>query len=275
MKYLKVGIPILILIVVSLSVFYVFNKPAKLSKHRLIKPESAAVKGQIAIVLDDWGYDPTVLSYLFEIKSPITISVLPNLRYSKQIAEDARKKGYQVMLHLPLESKSNERPEKDTLYCKMDGQELLQRLRQMLASVPGISGVNNHQGSKATEDERIMGIILAELKRERLFFLDSFSTNKSVCSKVSDAIGIRYAKRDIFLDTPPSRLTNEEQRAYIQGQLDKLYRIAGKRGYAIGIGHDRKITIEVLRAAIPQLKKKGIKFVFLSEFVKVKNHENY
>ena len=131
MKYLKVTVLILIAIIVSLSIFHAFNKPAKLYKHRLIKPKSVAVKGQIAIVLDDWGYDPTVLSYLFEIKSPITISVLPNLRYSKQIAEDAKRKGYQVILHLPLESKSNERPEKDTLYCNMDEQEIIQGLRQM------------------------------------------------------------------------------------------------------------------------------------------------
>ena len=81
--------------------------------------------------------------------------------------------------------------------------------------------------------------------------------------------------KEMFLQTAAFQATNERQRAYIQGQLDKLYRVAGKRGYAIGIGHDRKITMEVLKAAIPQLKKKGIKFVFLSEFVKVKNHENY
>ena len=113
----------------------------------------------------------------------------------------------------------------------------------------------------------MMRIILAELKLRNLFFLDSFSTNKSVCSKIAKAIGVRYAQRDIFLDTPSFRLNNKEQRAYIEGQLDKLGRIAIQRGYAIGIGHDRKTTLEVLRDAIPQLEKRGIKFVFLSELV--------
>ncbi len=229
---------------------------------------SAAVRGRIAIVLDDWGYNMTNIPALSDIKDPITISILPNLPYSKQVAEDVKKRGYQVILHLPLESKGNEHPEKDTLYCNMGEREITEKLKQMLTSIPGISGVNNHQGSKATEDARMMSIVLSELKREGLFFLDSFSTNKSVCSKVAKAIGIRYAKRDIFMDMPPSKLQDSELRVYIQGQLDKLCGIAIKKGYAIGIGHSRKVTLDVLRNVIPQLKKKGIKFVFVSELVR-------
>jgi len=184
-----------------------------------------------------------------------------------QIAEEAGMRGYQIILHLPLESKSNEILEKDTLYCAMNKNEITKRLRSILKNVPCISGVNNHQGSRATEDEKMMRIIFSELRKEKLFFLDSLTTNKSVCSMVAKTQGVKYAKRDVFLDLPPSKLKNEELRVYIQGQLDKLYRIAIKRGYAIGIGHNRKVTLSVLKDAMPQLEKKGIKFVFLSELV--------
>ena len=267
-KHYKLIIVVIFLTILSFWVFHNFNKPKKLVKHKVTRPTSIAVRGRIAIVLDDWGYNINNLPALFDIRTPITIAVLPNLPYSKQVAEVAKREGYQVILHLPLESRCGERSEKDTLYCSMNRNEITERLKQILNSVPGISGVNNHQGSKATEDTIMMSIILSELKREGLFFLDSFSTNKSVCSEVAKAIGMRYAKRDIFMDIPPAKLKDSELRAYIQGQLDKLCGIAIKKGYAIGIGHDRKVTLDVLRNVIPQLKKKGIKFVFLSELEK-------
>lgn len=256
-KSYKIALLVLFFITVS---FWIF--------HTLHKPGLVTIRGRVAIVLDDWGYNSTDVPYLLEIKNPLTIAILPNLRYSKQIAEEARKNGYQVILHLPLESKGNEIPEKDTLYCAMNKDEITRRLKLILKSIPEISGVNNHQGSRATEDAKMMRIVLSELKKEKLFFLDSFTTHKSVCSRLAKTIEIRYAKRDIFLDTPHFKLKEEELYAYIQEQLYKLGEIARHRGYAIGIGHDRRITLSVLRDVMPQLEKKGIRFVFLSELVR-------
>ena len=267
-KHYKIIIAVIFLGLLSFWIFHNFNKPKKLAKHKVARPAAIAVSGRIAIVLDDWGYNLTNLSALADIKTPITIAVLPNLLYSKQVAQTVKREGYQVILHLPLESEAGARPEKDTLYCAMDEKEIMQKLKQILNSVPGISGVNNHQGSKATEDVRMMGIILSELKKENLFFLDSLTTNKSICSEEAKATGTKYAKRDVFLDLPSAKFKNEELHAYIKGQVDKLCQMAIKNGYAIGIGHDRKTTLAVLREVIPQLKKRGIRFVFLSELVK-------
>lgn len=280
-KYYKIIIGVVFLVMISLGAFYHFNKTknpispkVKEALYRQgemepsVKLVSAAVSGRIAIVLDDWGYNIKNFYLLSQINDPITISVLPNLRYSKQAAQTAKKEGKQVILHLPLESKSGERPEKDTLYCSMSKKEITWRLYQILNSVPGIVGVNNHQGSKVTEDERMMDIILSELNKRGLFFLDSFTTYKSICRKAAQVIGIKYAKRDVFVDLPPVKLNNEKLHMYIEGQLDKLYEIAIKKGYAVGIGHDRKDTLEVLNEVIPQLKKKGIQFVFISELAK-------
>lgn len=267
MKYYKIIIAVILVAIFSFWIFHNFNKPKKPLKLKTIKPISAVVNGRVAIVLDDWGYNMNNLSALSDINVPITIAVLPNLAHSLEIAQIAKAKGKQVILHLPLESQAGERPEKDTLYCSMDQKEISQRLKAILNSLPGISGVNNHQGSKATEDIRMMSIVLSELKNKKLFFLDSYTTNKSVCQKVAAEIGIKYAKRDIFLDEPASKLGDEELRVYIKGQLDKLSAIAAKRGYAVGIGHDRKTTLNVLKEIIPRLRKKGVKFVFISGLV--------
>jgi polysaccharide deacetylase 2 family uncharacterized protein YibQ len=265
-KYYKTIAFIIVFIIVSFWVFINLNKPGKfIRKKPLVAPQE---KARVSIVLDDWGYNQTDLPLLFQIKSPITIAVLPNLQFSKQVAQSASAHGYQVILHLPLESKSNKSPEKDTLYSNMDNRTLTQSLRQILNSSPGISGVNNHQGSKATEDPRMMRIVLSELKRRKLFFLDSLTTDNSVCAQAAKNAGIKYAQRDIFLDLPSLKLTEQQLRSYIQAQLYKLSQIAVKNGFAIGIGHDRKTTLRVLNDVLPRLEKKGIKLVFVSELEK-------
>ena len=232
-----------------------------------VSPEPAPVKARIAIVIDDWGYDGSVLPLLLKIKSPITIAVIPYHKFSKSIAREAKRKGYQVLLHLPLESRSHIAAEKDTIECSMDEPEMRQKLKVLLKSVPGIVGVNNHQGSKATADLKTMNIVLSEIHKEKLFFLDSHTTSKSICLKAATAIGIQFAQSDSFIDLPPLHFREKEYREYIRKKLDQLSAVALKQGSAIGIGHDLHVTLELLRTEIPKLEEKGIQFVFLSELV--------
>ncbi|MCM8780086.1 MAG: divergent polysaccharide deacetylase family protein, partial [Candidatus Omnitrophica bacterium] len=61
---------------------------------------------------------------------------------------------------------------------------------------------------------------------------------------------------------------NESDPAYIRAQLQELKDLAQSRGWAIGIGHARKATLEVLKEEMPKLQKEGFKFVKISELVK-------
>jgi len=252
--------------ILSSLAFYYFFRQEKPVKPTIQPP--AAVKGRIAIIIDDWGYNLNNARYLQDIKTPITAAVLPGLPYSKTISKIARKNGKQVILHLPLESKANKHPEKNTIYCAMSKNEIVERLNQAIEGVPGISGVNNHQGSKATENMQVMGIILPQLKQKNLFFLDSRTTDESVCAGIAKKSGVRYAKKDVFLDLPSPALKDEKLRIYIKRQLDKLCKIALKNGYAVGIGHDRKDTLRVLNDNLSLLEKNGIKVIFVSEIAR-------
>lgn len=258
----------LIIVIFAILSFLVFRYLPRREKPAEYKPQELTpvlIKGRIAIVIDDWGYSLNNAHYLQDIKEPITAAVLPGLSYSKVISKIARKNGKQVILHLPLESKANMNPEKNTIYCSMSKNEIIEKLNQAIKCVPGIAGVNNHQGSQATENTRVMGVILPELKQKKLFFLDSRTTDKSVCAGIAKKSGVRYAKKDVFLDLPSPVLKGENLRRYIQRQLDKLCQIALKRGYAIAIGHDRKDTLEVLKDNLPFLEEKGIKVIFASD----------
>ncbi|MCX5693253.1 MAG: divergent polysaccharide deacetylase family protein [Candidatus Omnitrophica bacterium] len=225
-------------------------------------------EAQVAFVLDDWGYSLNNIDALFQIDRPVTLAVLPHLRYSKEISDRVIKYGreYDIILHLPLESKSGKFPERDTIRRNMEKNRVLSILRADIESVPGIIGVSNHQGSRATENKEIMKIILEELKKRNLFFLDSRTTPVSVCGNISGKIGLRYAERNVFLDLAQKK-EEKQCRAYIKKQIRELINIAKTRGSAIAVGHDKKLTIEVIKDSIPDIEKENIKIVPLKELV--------
>ena len=138
---------------------------------------------------------------------------------------------------------------------------MLSLLEKDIKSVPGLKGVSNHQGSKATQDKHAMAVILADLKKRGLYFFDSLVTDKSICRQAAAEAQVLYAKRDIFLD-------NENSPEYIEKQMLSLRRAAFKYGSVIAVCHDRKNTITVLNKMMTPLAEEGIQFVYLSEMVK-------
>lgn len=255
-KAYKIATLILSIVVIIESAFLVYlwmRKPKA--------PKVPIIKGKIAIVIDDWGYNLNNFYILEEIKSPLTVSVLPNLAYSRSAAQALHKHGAQVILHLPLEPHEKFRLEKNTILTSMDEETIRNIVRQDLDALYYVRGVSNHMGSRATEDPRTMGIIFSELKKKNLFFLDSLVSPRTVCFSLAKKMQIPFARRDIFLD-------NKEEAGYIRGQIQKLKIRARVYGQAVGIGHDQKTTLEVLREAMPELEKEGYKFVFISELVK-------
>ena len=232
---------------------------ARLAVKKPYFPKKAA--GRVAIVLDDWGYNTRNTDGLLSFKRPLTISVLPGLPFSKRIAQIASANNVEVILHLPLEAHDPQNPaEKKTIYTSMSDKEVLSRLQAAFDSVPYIDGVSNHMGSKATEDKRLMKLVFTEFKKRNLYFLDSLVTNNSVCPEVARQTGIKFAERSVFLD-------NINEAGYIKGQLRQLLSAAKQKQTAIGIGHDRALTLKVLKETAPEFQRDGVEFVYLSELV--------
>ena len=230
---------------------------------------STRPKGYIAFVIDDWGYNNRYMDVVAEIDRPLTIAILPNLRYSRYVAEEVKKNNelHDIILHLPLESKTDLTPETDTIRTSMEENEMLEILENDIDNIPGIVGISNHQGSKATEDKRIMEIVFKKLKEKDLFFLDSLTTSRSVCSEAAREVGIRYAKRNVFLDIT-DKTDSEHFEAYIKKQIQELTDTALKNGKAIGIGHNIEVTLNAIKDSIPEMEKKRIKIVPLRKLVR-------
>lgn len=249
----------LLVIIETLVIIFLFNQPGKkLTKIPVVSPK---IKGRIAIVLDDWGYSAANLAALRSIKSPLTLAVLPNLQYSALIAKEAHNLGDEVILHLPMEPREGTGLERNTILTSMSSAQVRNILAQDLNNIPDVVGVSNHMGSKATESSKIMTIVLRELKKRKLYFLDSFVSSNSVCLDLAHRERVPVAKRDIFLD-------NKLNVDYIKAELTKLKIRASIYGEAIGIGHDRQVTLQALKEVMPSMEKDGYKFVRISELVR-------
>lgn len=219
---------------------------------------------KIAFIFDDWGYNTHDCHYLKEIKAPLAVSILPDLRHSTDIMKCAAIHNKDIMLHLPMEAYHNNDPYPDgyLITTKMSVTQVEKRLDEIFKKMPLIMGVNNHMGSKATEDEALMTIVFKKIHRKGLFFVDSMTApHHSVGGELAEQMRIPFAKRDIFLD-------NINTREAIEKQIAVLARIARRQGYAIAIGHDRQLTLQIMEEEIPILQKQGFEIVHVKDLLR-------
>lgn len=234
------------------------TKPEK----REIAPKVAPK--MVAIIVDDMGYSLEVVEQLYALKQSLTISVLPFSPLAMETANLAREKGLEVMLHLPLESHNSQEGNnyvEGMIHSGMNEEEVKQTLEESLQQIPSYRGVNNHMGSKITENEAIMRTILSVLKEKALFFVDSRTSSRSLAFSLAQRLGIPSASRDIFLDT-------EKDENSIKQRLIELFRLAEKKGSALGICHPTEPTLNALRKYLPLIKNYGVEMVYVSKIVR-------
>ena len=212
---------------------------------------------KLALIIDDCGQWVDIERGYIALPIPLTLSVLPHVHAAAQIAQEAHDAGKGVMLHLPMEPLSEINPGPGEVKTSMTDAQIEAQVEDDLAQVPLAQGVNNHEGSKASADPRVMRDVMQVLvKHGGLFFIDSRTNAASVGAREATAAGIPTASRDVFLD-------NREDVAYTEGQLREAAQIALRTGSAIAIGHPRATTLEAVRAMIPQLQAQGITFVLV------------
>ena len=215
--------------------------------------------GNIAIVIDDFADDP-IAAHFCAIPQSLTFSILPRASQAPALAERVRANGHEVLVHLPMEPQGGASLSANAILVGLDDEEIRRRVRRALSNVPHARGVNNHMGSKATANERVMRIVLSELKDRNLLFLDSRTTASSVAYQLAVDMDIRAINRDLFIDEIADAQT-------IQEKLWELAAVAAQSGQAIGVGHNRRETLIALLAALPQLEKRGFRFVPVSQLL--------
>ena len=216
---------------------------------------------KLAIILDDLGNDRRAADAVFELPYPLTISILPNHEHSREIAQEAERRGYQVMLHLPMQAVSTEKPEAQELRPGMPAREVSKLVNQFLLDTPGAVGANNHQGSQATSEPALMRELMPVLRDHRLFYIDSRTTAATVAYETAQSLRVPSAFRNVpFLD-------DVAEVGAVRKQLELALRGAREKGEAVAIGHPHPATLEALREVLPNAQSEGVRLAFASELV--------
>lgn len=261
-KFWGAAIGLLGVTILGVVVYLHLNKTAPVRVEEQKPPALLKTKARIAIVIDDLGYNNLHLEQIFKTNTALTLSILPHQAFSSWIATQASQKGYECILHMPMEPlDKNAALEPQTIFTDMSNDEILHCLDEAIKSVPEVVGISNHMGSKATADERVMTIILKKVKSEGMYFMDNRTTADSVCLSLARQMKVDFIQRDLFLDTEPDP-------EHIRTQLMRLKELALKKGKAIGIVHDRDLSLKVISQMIPEIEKEGIEFVPLSALIK-------
>ena len=216
---------------------------------------------RLAVIVDDFGYfyNQLVRDFL-SIEVPITVTVIPGLKHSKRICEAAREAGKDVLCHLPMEPERGGYDDGEIPLIRVDMSDgnIRTAVGGALETTPNVVGMNNHMGSKATADRRVMEAVLKVCKEKGLFFLDSMTTQRSAVREAAKRVGVPTISNDIFIDNE-----GEDRRE----NMGKMISIARRRGYAVGIMHVRRGTLEDLRWMVGEAERAGVKFVSVSGMI--------
>jgi len=211
------------------------------------RPEPAYPPGpvqpgaKLAVVIDDLGESAAFARKLAALGIPLTLSVMPRLGETQDTAKLGAAAGLDVILHQPMEPKRRYvfTPNSGALTMDMDSKAVRAALAANLAANPEAKGVNNHMGSRYTENAERMAVVLEFLKARGLFFLDSQTTPDSRAGDAARRVGMPIYSRDVFLD-------NVRSVRAILDQLRQAEQISLHRGQAIAIGHPYPETLLAL-----------------------------
>lgn len=230
----------------------------------VVPPVQERPSCQIALVIDDMGVNHAKSKEVLEIQASLTLAFLPYAPRVAEMAADAKAKGHELLVHIPMEPLSAaENPGDNPLLTGMPPEQLLAALDKNLSAFSGYVGINNHMGSKFTQDEAALRVIMPVLKERGLYWLDSRTIASSKAYDVAIAEGVPAELRDVFLDDDVSLEA-------VRVQTEKTLRIAVERGRAVAIGHPKENTILAIQEYLPKFAAAGCEIVPLSRLIATK-----
>ena len=229
------------------------------------KPKETSPKPIACIIIDDMGQNPRLERKFFELGLVLNFSFLPHAPFTKRLATEAHARGFEVLVHLPLEARKT-RDASAFISLRMGEVEVKRRVREAVRLVPYAIGINHHMGSAFSAERTHMRWVLEETKALGLIYVDSRTTPKTVVPELARALGLPFAERRVFLD-------HRRGTAAVVKALDELIRRAQKRGPTLAIGHPHPDTLKALTLRRPRLTQE-VSLVPLSVFVrKVNAHD--
>ncbi|HEU5399461.1 MAG TPA: divergent polysaccharide deacetylase family protein [Gammaproteobacteria bacterium] len=215
----------------------------------------------VAVMIDDLGYNLDEGRRVAALPGPVACAILPHTAHATDIADLAHAAGKEVLLHLPMESVTDMPLGPGAVTLDMGETEIKQTVREDIASLPYLVGVNNHEGSLITQHPGDLAWIMQALHAAGpYFYIDSYTTADSVAYEIAREQGVAAARRNVFLD-------DENTEESVEQQWQRLLELARRHGFALAIGHPKSATLAMLEAELPKLAAAGVTIVPVSRIV--------
>lgn len=221
-------------------------------------------KGKLAIIIDDFGSTRDGVDEMLSLNRPLTFAIMPFCEYTEDDAKAAYEKGFEIILHLPMEALTGKRSWLGSrpILADMDQDTIKAIVRDSITNVPHAVGANIHMGAKASSDAGIMEAVLDIVKENNLYFVDSRTASKPVAKSIAKDMGILCYERDVFLD-------GQQPISFVKNRLLEAGKLALENGHAVAIGHvgieGGKVTVQAIKEMIPVFDEMNVELVFISE----------
>jgi polysaccharide deacetylase 2 family uncharacterized protein YibQ len=223
---------------------------------------ASAQPAYLSLIIDDLGNDPERDRHVLELPGPVAMAILPDAPYATSLARQAHRAGRTILVHMPMAPA-------DGPYAWLPHQPpfvWLERLEGALRQVPHASGLNNHMGSRMTTDEAAMNLLMPELQRRHMFFVDSRTTAATVAAAQAQRINLASLSRDLFLD-------HDSHPEAVAAAFQRGVEIARRQGSVVMIGHPHASTLAVLQRELPKLAEQGIEWIDLPMMIAVRGNQ--
>lgn len=218
-----------------------------------------ARRARIAIIIDDLGLHAARGRQIADLGVPLTLSWLPYAEDLRAQTHYGFERGHQIFAHVPMQPGGDEDPGPGALMIFHGKSEIKTLLDGQLSEFTGLTGINNHMGSRFTSNRMSMTWFMAEVQARDLLFVDSLTSARSEGANVAKAHGLPFLQRDFFIDHEA-----KGNAALIAKRLEDLEALALERGEVVAIGHPYEVTIAGLEAWIPEARARGIEFITVS-----------
>ena len=228
----------------------------KVTGQAKVPPDGVKHHGRMAVVIDDCGYDNASLRKLLATNLPFSYAVIPHKDGSSEALRLIKASGRTAMLHMPMEPMNRGQMSEPgrTITVDMPASQIQHLLTAALDSLPGVEGVNNHQGSRATGNAETMRVVMKTLKSRGLFFVDSRTSSSSVGLSTARQYGVPSVMNSLFLD-------NQASASAIYGMIREAMNRADANGSIVVICHARPATAEAWTTYLDDIQATGIRIV--------------
>lgn len=206
---------------------------------------------RLVLIVDDLGHSLAAGLSVLRLPLAVGCAVLPGSAHGAELARRAIAAGHEVLLHQPMTPLGDANPGPYTLTSAMDATAVARTLDKALAEVPGARGLNNHMGSALTAQTGPMQLLMAELRRRGLYFVDSRTSAATVAAAQARTAGVPVLERNVFLDDDPTggAIRRQWARALARASTDRA---------VVVIAHPYPETLRALPELLSQLKPRRV-----------------